>query len=53
MGYVEIHTWLLSAGGVAGAKIATWQRMGSVYGNTSSRSKPVQDPYQVMVQQAP
>lgn len=41
------HGDAVCAGGVAGAKIATWQRMGSVYGNTGARKKTVQDPYQV------
>lgn len=31
----------------AGDQIATWQRMGSVYGDAEAKKKPAQDPYQV------
>jgi hypothetical protein len=36
-----------AAGGSTGDKIATWQRMGSVYGQPANKKKPPQDPYQV------
>jgi hypothetical protein len=36
-----------AAGGSTGDKIATWQRMGSVYGKPSNKKKAPQDPYQV------
>jgi hypothetical protein len=35
------------AGGSTGDMIATWQRMGSVYGTSSNKKKAPQDPYQV------
>ncbi|KAF6256613.1 hypothetical protein COO60DRAFT_1640586 [Scenedesmus sp. NREL 46B-D3] len=38
--------YLIKAGGSTGDKIATWQRMGSVYGSTQAKKKPPQDPYQ-------
>eukprot|EP00878_Enallax_costatus_P026815 GHUV01028817.1.p1 GENE.GHUV01028817.1~~GHUV01028817.1.p1 ORF type:complete len:243 (+),score=87.98 GHUV01028817.1:1235-1963(+) len=42
-----VADYMIKAGGVAGSKIATWQRMGSVYGNPGARKKTVQDPYQM------
>ncbi|WIA18119.1 hypothetical protein OEZ85_009597 [Tetradesmus obliquus] len=42
----SVADYLIKAGGSTGDKIATWQRMGSVYGQTSSKKKPPQDPYQ-------
>jgi hypothetical protein len=43
----SVAEYLIKTGHPAGDKIATWQRMGSVYGDSAAKKKPAQDPYQV------
>lgn len=44
----SVAQYLTNAGVPAGQRIATWQRMGSVYdGDTGGKEKPTADPYQV------
>jgi hypothetical protein len=43
----SVAEYLIETKHPAGDRIATWQRMGSVYGDAAVRKKPAQDPYQV------
>jgi hypothetical protein len=43
----SVAEYLIQTGHPAGGQIATWQRMGSVYGDTAAKKKSAQDPYQV------
>lgn len=43
----SVAEYLIQTGHPAGGQIATWQRMGSVYGDTAAKKKLAQDPYQV------
>jgi hypothetical protein len=45
----SVAEFLTRAGVPAGSRIATWQRMGSIYGNTAGKQKATQDPYQAGV----
>eukprot|EP00775_Hariotina_reticulata_P005370 gene5370-5605_t len=40
--------YMKRAGMPAGDRIATWQRMGSVYGDTAAKKRPSQDIYQLL-----
>lgn len=45
----SVSEYLIKTGHPAGGRIATWERMGSVYGDAASKKKLSQDPYQVCV----
>jgi hypothetical protein len=43
----SVAEYLIQTKHPAGDRIATWQRMGSMYGDAAVKKKPAQDPYQV------